>query len=124
MRTDTPDPDGYSEGVPKVLLITAEQHMLQLLEAKFVEEGFEVATADGADGLELVQHEPLDLIVLEQRLVADDGRPLPELVRANERFKDIPLILLTVRDGSAGDEPSLSLPFRPKQLVALARDAL
>lgn len=110
--------------MPKVLLITAENFMLQLLEAKFVEEGFAVTTARNVDAIRLAQELVPDLIVLEQRLVDQQGRPLKEQFDASPELKDIPVILLTVRDGSDGDEASVAMPFRPKQLVALARDAL
>ena len=110
--------------MPKVLLVTAENYMLQLLEAKFVEEGFDVTTARNVDAIRLARDLVPDLIVLEQRLVDQRGRPLKEQFAASQELKDIPIILLTVRDGSDGDEVSVAMPFRPKQLVALARDAL
>lgn len=98
--------------------------MLQLLEAKFIEEGFDVTTARDADGLQMAHEVRPDLIVLEQRLVDRLGRPLREQFAASTQLSEIPIILLTVRDGAVTDGASVAMPFRPKQLVALAREAL
>jgi DNA-binding response OmpR family regulator len=98
--------------------------MLQLLEAKFVQEGFDVTAAADPLAFRRALSTFPDLVVLEQRLVDEDGRPLLDTLRDSDRLSDVPLILLTVRDASAAEGAALSMPFRPKQLVALARDTL
>jgi DNA-binding response OmpR family regulator len=98
--------------------------MLQLLEAKFVQEGFDVTSAASPPAFRRALSVPPDLVVLEQRLVDEEGRPLLATLRDSDRLSDVPLILLTVRDASAAEGAALSMPFRPKQLVALARDTL
>ena len=108
----------------RVLLVSGEQHLLQLLEDKFVEEGFEVATAHDGDSLTHALDSEPELIVLEQRLVDEHGVPLHERLKASEALRAIPLILLTVHDGHASTDPSVAMPFRPRQLIALAREAL
>jgi len=118
--------------VPKVLLIAAQDHLLELLRKKFEVEGFVVLTANsGRQGIELAKAELPELIVLDERLRDSRGTRLQERFKANRKLQEIPLILLTMRDSrAAGDAgygaaiSQLQLPFRPSQLVALAREAL
>lgn len=115
--------------MPTVLLVSGQEHMLQLLEAKFVQEAFDVIAAGTLDAFRDALASTPDLVVLEQRLVDEEGLPLLDVLRRSDRLRAVPLILLTVRDGAAGDgvaggDAALSMPFRPKQLVALARDTL
>lgn len=114
--------------VATVLLIDEHQHMIDLLRGKFELEGFEVLAASTAqEGLELALGGAPDLIVLDERLQDGEGVALAERFREREELREIPMILLTPRasDGSSEDGvSSLQLPFRPSQLVALARENL
>ena len=57
--------------MPRVLLITSESFMLNLLKEKFEQEDFEVITAETiAEGLVEAQRSIPDLIVLEERSTA------------------------------------------------------
>lgn len=110
--------------MPSVLLVSGQEHMLQLLEAKFVQEGFDVTAAGDPATFRDALATPHDLVVLEQRLVDEEGVPLIDVIRASERLRSVPLVLLTVRHDAALGDAALAMPFRPKQLVALAREAL
>lgn len=115
----------------KVLLIDAQPHILDLLRGKFEQEGFEVLTADrGEEGVAAaLAHRP-DLIVLDERLQDATGRPLADRLRDEVPLRDVPLILLTPRTstghgtGNGSVDSVLQLPFRPSQLVALARETI
>ena len=101
--------------------------MLSLLREKFEQEEFEVATAESiADGLTLAQRAVPDLIVLEERLQRGATRTLKQELRADPSLERVPVILLTVRDGvfATDGDVALTLPFRPKQLIALALESL
>jgi DNA-binding response OmpR family regulator len=113
--------------VATVFLVSGEQHLLQVLEAKFVQEGFGVATCSEADAVGRALELRPDLVILEQRLVDGLGRPLYERFKAEPSLQAIPIILLTVRDAgtaAVAGAAAVAMPFRPKQLIDLARKAL
>ena len=113
----------------KVLLLDNQAHMLELLRSKFEVEGFEVLTAEsGGAGVQLAQSERPDLIVLDERLLDEEGVPVAERLKQLDELSDIPVILLTTRTAENGDSregaASVQLPFRPSQLLALVRENL
>lgn len=113
--------------MPRVLLITSESFMLNLLKEKFEQEDFEVITAETiAEGLVEAQRSIPDLIVLEERLQREETTTLKDQLRSIESLQRVPVILLTVRDGvlSTDGDVALPLPFRPKHLIALALESL
>ncbi len=109
--------------MPRILLVDAEPHMLALLKSRFEQEGFEVVSVAAGEGSveQFAQHCP-DLIVV--------GKPNESFGLAHLGAPSVPVILLTGGDptGSAGDVvpdiAQLKLPFRPSQLVELARKAI
>lgn len=118
--------------VRRVLIIDDEPNILELLELKFEREGLEVLTANSAeDGLrKAYEHRP-DLIILDIAISDGEEQLLSERLKADERTALIPLILLSARTDkgvdSVGDEWGLTRlrkPFRPSQLLALAREHL
>lgn len=115
----------------KVLLIDAQTHILELLRSKFEREGFEVLAAEsGEAGLRVALAEGPDLIVLDERLTDAHGRAVADRLRDEVPLRDVPLILLSSRHstghGAANGsvDSVVQLPFRPSQLVALAREAI
>ena len=117
------------EVVPKVVLIHAQQHLLNLLTSKFEVAGFEVASSTSADeGMRLAECEQPDLIVVEDRLRDRRGVALSRRLRGAELSDRIPVILLTMSaDGNRASDrgiSSLQMPFRPSQLVELALETL
>jgi DNA-binding response OmpR family regulator len=108
-----------------------QAHMLDLLRSKFEIEGFEVLSASsGGEGMELAERELPDLIVLDERLQDDDGIAVSERLKESQTAGEIPVILLTSRASEGGGErkdgnsSSVQMPFRPSQLMALARENL
>ncbi len=114
--------------MPKVLLVDEQQHMLELLRDKFELEGFEVFTAtSGEAGVLLASQLCPDLIVMDERLTDSEGFPLGERLRSLPGMAEVPLILLTARTSAplaSGGVSKLRMPFRPSQLVQLARETL
>ena len=117
--------------VQRVLIIDDEESILNLLELKFRREGLEVVTAATvADGLEAARQACPDLIIVDVQMRDAGGETLAERLRENASTAHIPLILLSARADEDMDEEfagmigRLRKPFRPSQLLALARDYL
>ncbi len=87
----------------KILVIEDEATLQRTMTEYLISEGFKVFSAmDGEKGLELAKSELPDLIVLDIILPKKDGYAVLEEVKADEKTKDIPIILLTNLEG-AGD---------------------
>lgn len=98
----------------KVISITLGQKGYDIIEAK-----------DGLEALSRLNEEKPDLILLDIILPKMDGYKILSIIKSNAVFKDIPVIMLTSRDGFvhkvkgklAGSAAYLTKPFDPKVLV-------
>ena len=58
--------------------------------------GYDVLTArDGAEAWEVLQREPVDLVLSDVHMPRLDGVELCRMIRASERWRDLPVVLLT-----------------------------
>ena len=80
----------------KILLIEDEQLMIELLERRLIQEGYEVAVAkDGVEGLEKMKEVKPDLILLDIIMPRMGGFEVMEKMNENEEFKKIPIIVVS-----------------------------
>lgn len=97
-------------------------YLLGLLSANYAVE----AVADGEAALSAVRRERPDLILTDMMMPRIDGLALLAAVRAEERLKDIPVVLLSARAGEearteglgAGADDYLTKPFSARELTA------
>lgn len=77
-----------------VLVVDDEDSIRALYQAELEDDGYKVFCApDGATALEVLEREPVHVVVLDIKLKGESGlQLLQEIVR---RFKDIPVILST-----------------------------
>lgn len=110
----------------KILLIDDEQDILEFLKYNLELEGYQVITGtDGFQALEKVAENP-DLIVLDIMMPKLDGFEVIARLRADKRYKDIPVIFLTAKAGEINEIKGLELgasdylqkPISPKKLIA------
>ena len=89
--------------------------------------GLRVATAtDGVDAFDQLQHSVPDLILLDIEMPRMDGYELATHVRADQRLKDVPIIMITSRTGEKhrqrameiGVNDYLGKPYQESDLVA------
>jgi len=84
-------------GMPKkVLIIEDEEIMIDLLQRKLTQEGYEVSVArDGEKGLEAMREVKLDLILLDIIMPKMGGFEVMEEMAKDKELKKIPVIVIS-----------------------------
>jgi two-component system response regulator ArlR len=118
------------EELSKVLIIEDEAEILSFLKPELVHEGYEVDTAsDGREGLERIENENFDIVLLDLMLPGLNGI---EVCRRARKTTDVPIIMITARDQiidkvtglDNGADDYLTKPFSIEELLARMRVAL
>lgn len=82
----------------RILIVEDEEDFSEVLEVILKAHGFEVHTASaGKEGLSIARNIHPDLIILDVMLPEIDGYKICRLLKFDERYKEIPIILLTAR---------------------------
>ena len=80
----------------RILVVDDEPDFAGIVQQNLEKEGFEVEVAyNGEEGLEKVQANPPDAIVLDVMMPGKDGYQVCSELKADDRYADIPIILLT-----------------------------
>jgi two-component system alkaline phosphatase synthesis response regulator PhoP len=80
----------------RILVVDDEPDFAGIVQQNLEKEGFEVEVAyDGEEGLEKVKANPPDAIVLDVMMPGKDGYQVCAELKADEKFTEIPIILLT-----------------------------
>ena len=118
---------------PKILIVDDEKEITETISAILEEEGFKVSSAfDGQEALLKVEKENPDLIILDIMLPKIDGFKLYRLIRFDEKYREIPIVVLTarVKDLARLKEVGISeayyieKPFRYETLIEKVYEAL
>lgn len=80
----------------KILLVEDEKIIIDLLEKKLEEVGYEVSVAEnGEEGLEKMREEKPDLILLDIVMPKMDGFELMEEMMKEERVDGVPVVVIS-----------------------------
>jgi two-component system phosphate regulon response regulator PhoB len=110
----------------RILIIEDERDLTELLAYNLHREGYETVTAnDGQEGLRKAQMLLPDLIILDLMLPLMNGQDVLRELRAGERTRGIPVVILTARAEetdqivgfSLGADDYVTKPFSPKVLM-------
>lgn len=94
----------------KILIVEDDAVLQKTLGEYLVSEDFEVSVAsDGEEAIDVVSKHVPDLILLDIILPKKDGYEVIKEVRANEKLKNVPIILLTNLGGAFDVEKALDL---------------
>ena len=116
-----------------ILVIEDENDVAELLHYNLTRQGYSVDTAArGDDGLKAVAHKPPNLILLDLMLPGMNGLDVCRELRKNPKTADIPIIMVTAKDGEAdilagleaGADDYMTKPFSIKILISRVRVAL
>lgn len=110
----------------RILLIEDEADMVYALNLQLEAANCEVLSAsDGQAGLDMARKEKPDLIILDLMLPKIDGYKICRLLKFDEKYKKIPIIMFTARaqeqDKKLGQEVGadayITKPFDSKVLL-------
>ena len=81
-----------------ILIVDDEKFNIELAAAYLSEDGYKLSFAtSGASAIEGVNHHKVDLILLDINMPEKDGFEVCEILKANVKTKDIPIIFLTAQ---------------------------
>lgn len=114
-------------GAAKLLLVEDDPALLELLEYRFRNEGYDVrATPDGDEALMLAVEDAPDLVILDWMIEGTSGIEVCRRLRREKATAHVPIIMLTAREAEddrvrgldTGADDYLTKPFSPRELMA------
>ena len=114
----------------QVMVVDDSRTIRSTAEALLGKEGFTVLTAeDGFDALAKIAEDRPDIVFVDIMMPRLDGYQTCTLIKSNPKYREIPVILLSSRDGVfdrargklAGSEHYLGKPFSRDELVEVVR---
>ena len=113
-----------------ILAVDDSAAMRQMLAFTLKSAGHQVTEAvDGVDALEKLQGRSFDVVLTDHNMPRMDGLALTRSLRAQERFRTVPVLILTTESGddikqagrAAGATGWLVKPFDPARLIEVIR---
>ena len=111
----------------RVIYIEDDQEMIDLVSMILSRRGYQVTGAQGGkQGLELVNQEAPDLILLDLMMPDIDGWDVYQQIKSHEATRHIPVIVITAKAQAidrvlglhiAKVDDYISKPFRPQELL-------
>ena len=119
--------------MPDILLVEDNEMNREMLTRRLVRRGFSVRVAvDGTSGLRMAREQFPALVIMDVTLPDVDGLDITRQLKADERTRNIPIIVLTAcamvgdreRAMAAGADDYDVKPVEIDRLVAKMRDQL
>ena len=116
--------------LPNVLVVDDEAHIRERCLLYLERAGYVVTEAEtGGQALELLQHQTIDLVVLDIMMPGEDGLSLARRLRSQS---NVPILMLSARGEEVdrvvglemGADDYLAKPFSPRELLARLRALL
>ena len=110
----------------KVLVIEDDDHIWKIIEYKLKKEKHDLIWANnGLKALEILENTKPDLIISDIMVPYMDGLQILKEIRAKDKLKDIPVIMLTskaqekdiIRGLELGAQDYMAKPFSPAELI-------
>jgi two-component system phosphate regulon response regulator PhoB len=111
---------------PRILIIEDERALTEVLSYNLQREGYDVLVAhDGQEGLRKAQMQLPDIVILDLMLPGLDGLEVCRELRAGERTRGVPILMLTAKAEetdqvvgfSMGADDYVTKPFSVKVLL-------
>lgn len=111
----------------RIVCVEDEPEMIDLIRLILSRRGFDVKGANGGkEGLELIVKELPDLVLLDLMMPDMDGWEVYQQMKANEKTREIPVIVVTAKAQSidkvlglhiAKVDDYIAKPFSPQELL-------
>ncbi len=117
----------------KILVIDDDDDVRNLIYTTLSSEGYDVITMpSGKEALQLLMDINVDCVLLDVMMPEMDGWETLRMIRASENTKDLPVIMVTVKDSRVDKLTAIkekatdyiTKPFNPDDLVAKVREVL
>jgi DNA-binding response OmpR family regulator len=118
----------------KVVCVEDDAEMIDLVKLILSRQGFEVTGATGGRvGLEAIAREQPDLVLLDLMMPDVDGWEVYQQMKADDRMRDIPVIVVTAKAQSidkvlglhiAKVDDYITKPFGPRELLSSVEKVL
>ena len=119
--------------VRSILVVEDEEDIAELIRFNMAKAGYTVRVAlSGEDAVRKVKQEPPDVILLDLMLPGIDGWEVCRQLKLDARTSQIPIVMVTAKDGEAdvvvglelGADDYIVKPFSPRVLLARVRAVL
>ncbi len=113
--------------MPTILIVDDEAPIREMLRFSLRNKGFScIEAADASEAIHEIKKADVDLILLDLMLPGQSGFDFAEDLKADPHTQDLPIIMLTAREGDGDKIKGLNLgaddyvtkPFSPNELVA------
>ncbi|MBU1147495.1 MAG: response regulator [Candidatus Omnitrophica bacterium] len=117
----------------RILIVDDEPQIVMVVESRLKASGYEVISAcDGQEGLDKARSEKPDLIILDLMLPKLDGYKVCRMLKFDEKYKKIPVIIFTARAGQeeeklsheTGADAYITKPFEATVLLKKIEELL
>lgn len=117
----------------RILIVDDEPELVKAIQIRLEQAGYETLVAyDGQEGLEKAKKEKPDLIILDLMIPKVDGYKVCRMLKFDEKYKKIPIIMLTARaqesDAKLGLETGadafITKPFQYEVVLAKIKELL
>ncbi|MFH1149615.1 MAG: response regulator [Actinomycetota bacterium] len=124
---------GFQVAKRKILVVDDDPTMVKLINVNLKLNNYSVVEAvSGEQALEVIQTEPLDLVVLDIMMPGVDGWEVLRRIRSNTETQEMPVILVTaktqdsdvIRGWELGADEYVIKPFNPLLLVEVIKMVL
>jgi len=114
--------------VSKILLVEDDEDIVRTIEYVLSKKGYQCIVAlDGMDGFQKAKTENPDLILLDLMLPKMNGYKISRLLKFDEKYKKIPIIMLTAKAQESdkklgfetGADEYVTKPFEIDKLVEI-----
>jgi DNA-binding response OmpR family regulator len=121
------------ENGKKILIVEDEPEIANVLKMRLEANNYQILLAeDGVEGLNKARTEKPDLIVLDIRLPKLDGFKVSRMLKFDEKYAKIPIIMLTARvqqadveqGMDAGANAYMTKPYKAEDLLAKIKELI
>jgi DNA-binding response OmpR family regulator len=110
----------------KILIVEDDKNISKLVKYNLEKAGFACeATITGEEALDILNNQPIDLVILDIMLPKMDGLEICKRIKQNQKFSSIPVVMMTAKGEEVdrvvgfelGADDYIVKPFSPRELL-------